>query len=69
MTNLIKVELINIIRFCLKIYDLWRHSHLWVDESVNGRAHVWVVGWVGGSMGGSGQMTKHLINVDLIKII
>ena len=36
MTNLIKLELINIIRFCLKIYDLWRHPHLWV----NGLAHV-----------------------------
>ena len=30
---------------------------------------VWVVGWMGGSMGGSGQMTKNLINLDLIKVI
>ena len=36
MTNLIKLKLINIIWFCLKIYDLWRHSHLWMD----GWAHV-----------------------------
>ena len=36
MTNLIKLEFIDIIRFCLKIYDLWRHPHLWVD----GWAHV-----------------------------
>ena len=36
MTNLIKLELININQFCLKIYDLWRHPHLWVD----GWAHV-----------------------------
>ena len=36
MTNLIKLELIDIIRFCLTIYDLWRHPHLWVDGWVNG---------------------------------
>ena len=36
MTNLIKLEVIDIIRFCLKIYDLWRHPHLWVDGWVNG---------------------------------
>ena len=36
MTNLIKLEHIDIIRFCLKIYDLWRHPHLWVDGWVNG---------------------------------
>ena len=30
---------------------------------------VWVVGWMGGSMGGSGQMTKNLINLDLVEII
>ena len=40
MTNLIKLELIDIIRFCLKIYDLWRHPHIWVDVWVNGWAHV-----------------------------
>ena len=40
MTNLIKLELINIIQFCLKIYDLWRHPYLWVDGWVNGWAHV-----------------------------
>ena len=36
MTNLIKLELIDIIRFRLKINDLWRHPHLWVDGWVNG---------------------------------
>ena len=36
MTNLIKLELINIIRFSLKIYDLWRHPYLCGD----GWAHV-----------------------------
>ena len=40
MTNLIKLEFIDIIRFCLKIYDLWRHPHLWVNGWVNGWAHV-----------------------------
>ena len=40
MTNLIKFELIYIIRFCLKNYDLWRHPYLWVDGWVDGWAHV-----------------------------
>ena len=40
MTSLIKPELIDIIQFCLKIYDLWRHPHLWVDGWVNEWAHV-----------------------------
>ena len=40
MTSLIKAELIDIIRFCLKIYDLWRHPNLWVDGWVNGWPHV-----------------------------
>ena len=40
MTNLIKLELINIIWFCLKIYSLSRHPYLWVDGWVNGWAHV-----------------------------
>ena len=40
ITRLIKPELIDIIRFCLKIYDLWRHPNLWVDGWVNGWPHV-----------------------------
>ena len=40
MTNLIKLELINIIWFCLKIYNLLRHPYLWVDGCINGWAHV-----------------------------
>ena len=40
--NLINLDLIEIIQFCLKIYDLKRHRHPWVG--------VWVVGWVSGSM-------------------
>ena len=41
ITNyLINFDIIEIIQFCLKIYNLWRHPHLWLD--------VWVVGgWVG----------------------
>ena len=42
--NLINLDLIKIIQFCLKIYDLYRHPHPWVV--------VWVVVWVSGSMGG-----------------
>ena len=36
----INLDLIGIIQFCLKIYDLLIHLHLWVG--------VWVVGWMGG---------------------
>ena len=42
--NQINLDLIEIIQFCLKIYDLRKYPHLWVD--------VWVVGWKGGSMAG-----------------
>ena len=43
--NRINLDLIEIIQFCLKIYDLLRHPHLWVGG--------WVVGWSTGSMDGS----------------
>ena len=43
--NLINLDLIEIIQFCLKIYDLWRHPHPWVGG--------WVGQWVG-----SGQITS-----------
>ena len=33
----INLDLIKIIKFCLKIYDSLRHPHLWVG--------VWVIGW------------------------
>ena len=59
---LISFDPIETIQFCLKIYNLLRHT--WVD--------VWVVGWMGGSVGqwvGSGHITKYRINLDLIKII
>ena len=42
--NRINLELIKIIQFCLKIYDLRRHPHLWVG--------VWVVEWMGRLMAG-----------------
>ena len=42
--NWINLDLIKIIQFCLKIYDLLRHPHPWVG--------MWVVGWDSGSMGG-----------------
>ena len=38
----IKLDLIEIIQFCLKNFDLLRHSHLWMG--------VWVDGWFSGSM-------------------
>ena len=50
----INLDLIEIIKFCLKIYDLLRHLHLWVS--------VW------GQWVGSGQMTN-LIKLELINII
>ena len=40
--NRINLDLIEIIQFCLKIYDLLRHPHLWVGG--------WVVGWISGLM-------------------
>ena len=41
--NRINLDLIEIIQFCLNIYDLLRHLHL--------STGVWVVGWMGGWMG------------------
>ena len=38
--NRVNCHLIEIIEFCLKIYDLWIHSHFWIG--------VWVSGWVDG---------------------
>ena len=62
--NSIALELIEILQFCLKIWNLWRLPHPWVG--------VWFGGWVGGWVGwwvGSGQNTKNLKIVDWIKII
>ena len=38
--NLINLDLIEMIQFCLKIYNLWRHPHPWVHGWVNGWADV-----------------------------
>ena len=35
----INLDLLEIIQFCLKIYDLLRHPHLWVGEWV-GSGHM-----------------------------
>ena len=57
--NVINLDLIEMIRFCLKIYDLYRHPYSWVG------------GWVGQWVNGWGQVkiTKNLINLDLIEMI
>ena len=39
--NGINLDLSEIIQFCLKIYDLWRHPQLWVG--------IWVCWWMGHS--------------------
>ena len=39
--DLITLDLINIIQFSLKIYDLYRHLHSWVGSWVG----QWVNGW------------------------
>ena len=46
----INCDLIEIIQFFLKIYDLWRHP-----------THGWVDGWMGGLLCGSGYgvMSNH----------
>ena len=43
--NQINLDLIEIIQFCLKIYDLLRHPHLWVGGWVVGWVNMWVNGW------------------------
>ena len=59
--NLIDLDLIKIIQFCLKIYNLQRHPHPWVGVRVDGL--------VSGSIAGLGQITNNLINRDIIEII
>ena len=44
--NQINLYLIKIILFCLKIYDLLTHPHLWVGIRVVGWMGGWVNGWV-----------------------
>ena len=47
--NQINLDLIEIIQFCLKIYDLLTHPLLWVGARV--------VGWMGGLICGSMETT------------
>ena len=56
--NRINLDLIEIIQFCLKIYDLLTHPHLWVGERV--------VGWMGGLICRSMETTlgQHEDNVE-----
>ena len=55
--NCINLELIEIIQFCLKIYDLLTHPHLWVDGWVN----IWVNG---DNMGTTGMWRPHWDNME-----
>ena len=57
----INLDLIKKIQFCLNIYDLWRHPHLWVGG--------WMVEWMDDLMRRSCQITSYWINLDLIEII
>ena len=56
--NRINLDLIEIIQFCLKMYDLLTHPHLWVGT--------WVVGWMGGLICGSMETTwgQHEDNME-----
>ena len=53
--KLINLGLIEIIQFCLKIYDLWRHP---THTPTHGLVGVWLGGLVGQWVG-SGQMTNN----------
>ena len=41
----------------------------WIHGYVGGWVGMFVDGWVCGWMGGSGQITNNLINLDIIEII
>ena len=49
--NQINLDLIEIIQFCLKVYDLLTHPHLWMG-CMGGWVDGWMGGWVDGWMGG-----------------
>ena len=55
--NRVQRHLIEIIEFCLKIYDLWTHSHLWIGVWVGG----WVDGWVSGSVHVKSLKIKYIV--------
>ena len=44
LKNQINLDLIKIIQFSLKIYDLLTHPHLWVGVWVDGWVNMWVNG-------------------------
>ena len=46
--NQINLDLIEIIQFCLKIYDFLTHPHLWMGGWVDQWVSGWVTGWVNG---------------------
>ena len=43
--NLINLDIIEIIQYCLKINNLLRHLHLWLDVWVDGWVNMCVNGW------------------------
>ena len=46
ITNyLINLDIMEIIQYCLKIYNLLRHPHVWHDVWVDGWVNMWVNGW------------------------
>ena len=46
ITNyLINLDIMEIIQYCLKIYNLLRHPHVWLDVWVDGWVNMWVNGW------------------------
>ena len=49
--NQINLDLIEIIQFCLKIYDFVETPHLCVGIWVVGLMGGWVDGWLGGWVG------------------
>ena len=57
--NQINLDLIEIIQFCLKIYNLLTHPHLLVGVWVDGWVNMWVNGW--------GQINLELIEISLFE--
>ena len=70
--NRINLDLIEVIQFCLKIYDLLTHPHLWVGGWVDGWVNMWVNGdnmgtiWRqhGVNMGTTGVWRPHGYNME-----
>ena len=58
--NRINLDLIEIIQFCLKIYDLLTHPHLWVGVWVDGWVNMWVNGDNMGSTWGPQGCADHM---------